>query len=38
MRVPNHRLSAADPYTANTMFWVMDSIRLDLGFGSQVHQ
>ncbi|MDB4912285.1 MAG: beta-lactamase class [Gemmatimonadetes bacterium] len=30
-------LAAADVYTANTTFWVMESIRLDLGFGSQVH-
>jgi glyoxylase-like metal-dependent hydrolase (beta-lactamase superfamily II) len=30
-------LAAADVYTANTAFWVMESIRLDLGFGSQVH-
>jgi glyoxylase-like metal-dependent hydrolase (beta-lactamase superfamily II) len=31
-------LAAADVYTANTTFWVMESVRLDLGFGSQVHQ
>jgi hypothetical protein len=30
-------LAAADVYTANTTFWVMESVRLDLGFGSQVH-
>jgi len=30
-------LAAADVYTANTAFWVMESVRLDLGFGSQVH-
>jgi glyoxylase-like metal-dependent hydrolase (beta-lactamase superfamily II) len=30
-------LAAADVYTANTAFWVMESIRLDFGFGSQVH-
>ena len=30
-------LAAADVYTASTTFWVMESIRLDLGFGSQVH-
>jgi len=30
-------LAAADVYTANTTFWVMESLRLDLGFGSQVH-
>jgi len=30
-------LAAADVYTANTVFWVMESVRLDLGFGSQVH-
>jgi glyoxylase-like metal-dependent hydrolase (beta-lactamase superfamily II) len=31
-------LAAADVFTASTTFWVMESIRLDLGFGSQVHQ
>jgi len=30
-------LAAADVYTENTAFWVMESVRLDLGFGSQVH-
>ena len=30
-------LAAADVYTASTTFWVMESLRLDLGFGSQVH-
>jgi hypothetical protein len=30
-------LAAADVYTANTVFWVMESLRLDLGYGSQVH-
>jgi glyoxylase-like metal-dependent hydrolase (beta-lactamase superfamily II) len=30
-------LAAADVYTANTAFWVMESLRLDLGYGSQVH-
>jgi glyoxylase-like metal-dependent hydrolase (beta-lactamase superfamily II) len=30
-------LAAADVFTASTTFWVMESIRLDLGFGSQVH-
>jgi glyoxylase-like metal-dependent hydrolase (beta-lactamase superfamily II) len=30
-------LAAADVYTANTAFWVMESVRLDLGVGSQVH-
>jgi hypothetical protein len=24
-------------YTENTTFWVMESVRLDLGFGSQIH-
>jgi hypothetical protein len=24
-------------FTASTTFWVMESIRLDLGYGSQVH-
>src|SRR5216683_797623 len=31
-------LAAADVFTASTTFWVMESIRLDLGYGSQVHQ
>ncbi|HEY4872106.1 MAG TPA: MBL fold metallo-hydrolase, partial [Candidatus Dormibacteraeota bacterium] len=30
-------LAAADVYTRSTVFWVMESIRLDLGFGSYVH-
>jgi hypothetical protein len=30
-------LAAADLYTESTTFWVMESIRLDLGYGSQVH-
>jgi len=30
-------LAAADVYTASTTFWVMESLRLDLGVGSQVH-
>jgi hypothetical protein len=30
-------LAAADVFTASTAFWVMESIRLDLGFASQVH-
>jgi glyoxylase-like metal-dependent hydrolase (beta-lactamase superfamily II) len=30
-------LAAADVYTANTTFWIMESMRLDLGYGSQVH-
>ena len=30
-------LAAADVFTASTTFWVMESVRLDLGFGSQVH-
>jgi hypothetical protein len=30
-------LAAADVFTASTTFWVMESIRLDLGYGSQVH-
>jgi glyoxylase-like metal-dependent hydrolase (beta-lactamase superfamily II) len=30
-------LAAADVYTANTTFWVMESLRLDFGYGSQVH-
>ncbi len=31
-------LGAADVFTASTTFWVMESIRLDLGYASQVHQ
>jgi len=30
-------LAAADVYTASTTFWVMESLRLDLGLGSWVH-
>jgi hypothetical protein len=30
-------LAAADVYTRSTTFWVMESIRLDLGFASYVH-
>jgi hypothetical protein len=30
-------LAAADVFTASTAFWVMESVRLDLGYGSQVH-
>jgi len=30
-------LAAADVFTESTTFWVMKSIRLDLGYGSQVH-
>jgi hypothetical protein len=30
-------LAAADVYTAGTTFAILESIRLDLGFGSQVH-
>jgi len=30
-------LAAADVFTASTTFWVMQSIRLDLGFASYVH-
>ena len=30
-------LAAADVFTGSTTFWVMESIRLDLGYGSQVH-
>jgi hypothetical protein len=31
------QIAAADVYTESTTFWVMESIRLDLGYGSQVH-
>jgi len=31
-------LAAADVYTASTTYLILESIRLDLGFGSQVHQ
>jgi glyoxylase-like metal-dependent hydrolase (beta-lactamase superfamily II) len=30
-------LAAADVFTAHTAFWLLESIRLDLGVGSQVH-
>jgi glyoxylase-like metal-dependent hydrolase (beta-lactamase superfamily II) len=30
-------LAAADVYTASTTFWVMESLRLDLGLASQIH-
>jgi hypothetical protein len=30
-------LAAADVFTASTAFWVMESLRLDLGFASWVH-
>jgi len=30
-------LAAADVFTASTTFWVMESIRLDLGYASYVH-
>src|SRR3979409_1698286 len=30
-------LAAADVFTESTTFWVMESIRLDVGYGSQVH-
>jgi glyoxylase-like metal-dependent hydrolase (beta-lactamase superfamily II) len=30
-------LAAADVFTESTTFWVMESIRLDLGYGSYVH-
>jgi glyoxylase-like metal-dependent hydrolase (beta-lactamase superfamily II) len=30
-------VAAADVYAASTAFWVMESLRLDLGVGSQVH-
>jgi glyoxylase-like metal-dependent hydrolase (beta-lactamase superfamily II) len=30
-------LAAADVYTASTAFMILESIRLDLGYGSQVH-
>jgi hypothetical protein len=29
-------LAGADIFTESTAFWVMESIRLDLGYGSQV--
>ena len=30
-------LAAADVFTESTTFWVMHSIRLDLGYGFDVH-
>ena len=30
-------LAAADLFTKSTTFWVIEPIRLDLGYGSQVH-
>ncbi|MCX4571800.1 hypothetical protein OHB41_00965 [Streptomyces sp. NBC_01571] len=30
-------LAAADVYTTSTAFIILESIRLDLGYGSQVH-
>jgi hypothetical protein len=30
-------LGAADVFTEDVAFWLMESIRLDLGYGSQVH-
>jgi hypothetical protein len=30
-------LAAADVFTASTTFWVMESIRLDLGYASSIH-
>jgi hypothetical protein len=30
-------LAAADVFTASTTFWVMESIRLDLGYAPYVH-
>jgi hypothetical protein len=30
-------LAAADVFTHSTTFWVIESIRLDLGFASYVH-
>jgi hypothetical protein len=30
-------IAAADVFTESTTFWVMESIRLDLGYGSLVH-
>jgi hypothetical protein len=31
------KMAAVDVFTASTAFWVMESIRLDLGYGSPVH-
>jgi hypothetical protein len=30
-------IAAADVFTDSTAFWVMESLRLDLGFASWVH-
>ena len=30
-------LAAADAFTESTTFWVMESIRLDLGYSSWLH-
>jgi hypothetical protein len=30
-------IAAADVFTESTTFWVMESMHLDLGYGSQVH-
>ncbi len=30
-------IAAADVYTRSTVFWIMESIRLGLGFASYVH-
>jgi hypothetical protein len=30
-------IAGADIFTESTAFWVMESVRLDLGYGSQVH-
>ena len=30
-------LAAVDVYTKGTTYWIMESVRLDLGFGSMVH-
>ena len=30
-------LAAADVYTRSTTYWIMESLRLDLGFGSIIH-
>jgi hypothetical protein len=40
LRDPPHarpRLAAVDVYTASTVFTILESIRLDLGIGSEVH-
>jgi hypothetical protein len=31
------KLAAVDVFTPSVAFWLMESIRLDLGYGSQVH-